>query len=322
MPNEGGELPDTSDLLADTQSLASTLYYCHENFGLQPNREHTASFIDYTDVLENRDLFLDELLATVIRYVFSMEAEQGHLEHLLSEGRPPAQAYTRLYNRAKEKFRPVALRDRREDSDSNGQHPYLVTGRGQFAELLLFNLLQHFFSAAPLIRKMTVTTSTQHERYGADAVHLRGDGSDLDLFVGEAKVYTRQSGAFRVGFKECLHDGIYHAKNIRQELASYTHDEFLAPDLRPFAQSFLDGSLPNIRLNIVCMLAYETNVSVEGSNRGECVEDMVARVRSDAESITEKTFSAVDTPLLRKTHYLLFPVNELSDLVVDFVRRM
>lgn len=54
--------------------------------------------------------------------------------------------------------------------------------QGQYGELLLFNFIQHFFKAAPLLRKMPITTNPGLERHGADAIHYLDNGDEQIFF--------------------------------------------------------------------------------------------------------------------------------------------
>ena len=74
------------------------------------------------------------------------------------KGKSEATAHASVQRRARDKFR-------------KGSGNTLLV-QGQFGELLLFHFIQKCMKAVPLLRKM-ITTSSQHERFGADAIHYK-----------------------------------------------------------------------------------------------------------------------------------------------------
>ena len=114
-----------------------------------------------------------KLLALPAKMV--LESRNAAIQELKQEGRTLGNAALTLQRRAFEKFRSSA--------DGKLLH-------GQFGELLLPNCIQRFFGAVPVLRKMPIASSRQHERFGADAIHYRPDGDKHQFYLGEAKSYT------------------------------------------------------------------------------------------------------------------------------------
>ena len=79
----------------------------------------------------------------------------------------------------------------------------MVKPQGQFGELLLLNFLQHIFRAAPLLRKMSITTNPGLERFGADAIHYRPMGKEHVFYIDESKCYETKY-RFNEAFKKSL----------------------------------------------------------------------------------------------------------------------
>ena len=44
--------------------------------------------------------------------------------------------------------------------------------------------------ATPLLRKMKIATSSEHERFGADAIHYKIQDAKNIIILGEAKTYS------------------------------------------------------------------------------------------------------------------------------------
>ncbi len=177
---------DFLGLTRNTDAFLKTMYAVRDHFSLTPEKARVATCITYADLQEMRDAFLRELTNTAITFVYSPERQQQIVSMLQKEGRDIAGAYSELLNRARKKFRKSNL-------------------QGQFSELLLSNLLQHYYRAAPLLRKMPITTNPETERNGADAIHVAREGDGYRLYLGEAKTYNRKQHSLKER-RECVQE--------------------------------------------------------------------------------------------------------------------
>lgn len=125
---------DLDRLLTRTDAFLNTLHIVRDGFGLLPAKDHIGTCINYVDLREMRSQFVEELASTIVTYVYAPDRQRKLIADLMYEGRDEASAQRRLYGLARKKFRPSSM-------------------QGQFSELLLCNLLQHFFKAVPLVRK-------------------------------------------------------------------------------------------------------------------------------------------------------------------------
>ena len=111
--------------------------------------------------------------------------------------------------------------------------------QGQFGELLLFHFIQKCMKAIPLLRKMKITTSSQHERFGADAIHYKIENEKNIIVLGEAKTYSSKY-KFNVAFEDALNSILNTYKTHRDELNLYVHEDFLDKDMDMIAEAYLD----------------------------------------------------------------------------------
>jgi len=139
-------------LLTHTEALLNHIFWFKQDLKLKPTKDHIGSAINWTDIADRKHDFLRELINTVGSWVYSKDKARRILDERMRATGDVANASTFLTTQAFSKFRPG--------------HP-----QGQFGELLLFNFIQHFFQAVPLLRKQRITTSNGHERFGADAIH-------------------------------------------------------------------------------------------------------------------------------------------------------
>ena len=152
---------DIEKRLINNDALFNNIYVVHQNFDILPcDTKHFGTSIDYQDLLELRDDFLNELYDTIVDWVFSSPRYVKLKEAALRKGKSESAASSEIQRKAQEKFRG----DRNSDK---------LLVQGQFGELLLFHYIQRFQKAVPLLRKMPIKTSSQHERFGADAIHFK-----------------------------------------------------------------------------------------------------------------------------------------------------
>jgi hypothetical protein len=291
---------NTEELLADTRAFISTMHYVEEDFGLVPKHPHIGTLINFSDVEEMRDEFVEELYSSIVRFVYS-EAKQARMrDGLVKAGRNSDAAMTKLVLRANRKFRKDDL-------------------RGQFSELLLFNLLQHHFKAAPLLRKMSITTNPKLERNGADAIHIARVGGGYRIYIGECKTYDRKSDSFVSTFKSSLLDVLQHYGEHRSELDLYVFEDFVDEELEEVARGYLSGTLKDVEVHLVCMISYGHDEVVDGAGRDELLDGVLQKIRRDTAQIKKQWIEDRIPPRLRtRVHYVIFPVFDMPDLLSRF----
>lgn len=295
------DLPDldTDALLGATESLMNQIYWVKHEFAVQPIREHTVTAIDFVDILERRHDFLRQLVLTVTSWVYNRKKVQAILdERMQAAGGDVGNAAAFLTDLARSKFRPG--------------HP-----QGQFGELLLFNFLQAFFSAVPLLRKQRITTSVGHERFGADAIHYRRAGSEHCFFLGEAKCYS-SSYQFSAAFERSLESIVQTFEGISQELDLYTYDDFIEPELAEVAARFKQNTLGSVRFELVSLIAYQETKSKNGTDEAAIKAAILRAVVERCAALAPETFQSLSQHILSRLNYIFFPVWQVEELLGVF----
>jgi hypothetical protein len=290
---------DLESLLTELDAFVGTMYAVRHHLGFQPEKEHVVTCIDYLDLQELREEFVAELVATMIPFVYS-ETRRKALLAEFAPGRSPEGAHERLRQLCLKKFRQSS-------------------SQGQFSELLLCNLLQHYFRAVPLVRKMPLTTNPNTERQGADAIHLARVDGKFRIYLGEAKTYAGKSDNLRVAFNEAVNDLVYkHYANLRNELDLYIFEPFIPPQIEAVARDFRAGKLKDAEVHLVAIVSYDFRDMIRGS-REERLKSIVSAVQTGLQTIpTSKLFSGMDTDVLPRLNFIIFPAVDLAKLVANF----
>lgn len=293
-------------LFTSTTSLINHVYWIQQDFSLIPNKEHYGTCINYVDLQEYRDEFIDELVSTISEWVYSSKAAKKILTKMMDEeNRSEQNANFKLRNIAVKKFR------------SNNSDTQVL--QGQFGELLLFNFLQHFFSAVPLLRKMPITTSSGFERFGVDAIHYNVNDNKHIFFLGESKAYI-SAYSFKNAFNTSLKSIIDSYENHRKELDLYLYDDFLDDSLIEIAKDYKNGTIRNMEIHLVCLVAYNETEKVKKQSEDQIKADIMKIIKARCNSLEKGIFSNIDNSLLSRINYIIFPIWDLENLITTFQR--
>lgn len=255
---------------------------------------------------EYRDEFIDELVSTICEWVYSSKTAKKIVNQMMvEESRSEQNANYKLRTIAQKKFRRANSND--------------VVLQGQFGELLLFNFLQHFFRAVPLLRKMPITTSVGHERFGVDAIHYKVDSNKHIFVLGESKAYISDY-KFKDAFETSIMSIVSSYGNHRKELDLYLYDDFLDESLIEIAKAYKNGTIKNAEIHLVCLVAYNETKKVKKVSEDQIKKDIMAIIKSRCESLEPEIFKNIEDGLLSRINYIIFPVWDLENLIVSFQR--
>ena len=193
--------------------------------------------------------------------------------------------------------------------------------QGQFGELLLFNLIQHYYKATPILRKQRIMTSNGHERFGADAIHYKNENDKNIFILGESKCYESKY-QFKRAFEASIQSIVKTFNELDKELNLYSYDDFIEPELEELIKKYKQGKLDNIRYELVCLIAYNENQEILG-NSEEIIKSNIKKViQNKCASINKNSFSNIEKNILARVNYIIFPIWELDRLLNDFQNKV
>lgn len=287
------------NILTHTESLLNHVYWFKQDLNLKPEKDHIGSAINWTDIGERRHDFLKELINTVASWVYSKAKAKQIIDNRLTQVEGDiANAATFMTTQAFSKFRPG--------------HP-----QGQFGELLLFNFIQFFFEAVPLLRKQRIITSVGHERFGADAIHYKKADTNNIILLGESKCY-KSDYQFKTAFEASLTSISNTFTNINKELDLYIYDDFIEPELEDVAKKYKNNTLKNVHFELVCLIAYNENKVINGTKEIEIKDSIKAIIEERCSSLDSTCFNVVDGRVLSRINYVIFPIWNFDKLLEEF----
>ncbi len=288
-----------SHLLSNTDSLMNQMFWFQQTIGKPRAASHRGVAIKYVDLKSMQKSFIREMKSTAMNWVYSKRKyNQLFLDELSKRGGDAMNTQSYLQQVADQKFRKGCP-------------------QGQFGELLLFNFIQHFFSAPPLLRKMQLTTNPAVERHGADAIHYQESG-DVRLFVlGESKCYESKY-KFNSALKASIESIMTSFNNIEDELILYQLDDFIDPELQQVATDLKDGNLSGVRFELVCMVAYEENKDIDASSEQEIKENIERCIVERWAGVADDVYDGIRNSVIDRINYVVFPVWGLEALLSEF----
>lgn len=299
------EEKDILKRLVENEALFRNIHVITQNYDIIPkDNKHIGAYIEFQDIRELREDFLEELIDSIVDWIYSSDKFVALKQKAMDKGKSEAAATQEVGRKARQKFR----------ADHNTDKLLI---QGQFGELLLFHFIQRFMKATPLLRKMKIATSSEHERFGADAIHYKiQDGKNI-IILGEAKTYSSKY-KFAKAFEDAINSIVNTYKEHRRELNFYVHEDFLDNDMNEVAEDYLNNELKNVEVHLVSIITYNENRKRKLENE--------SNIRKQIEKIIADRYHAFDNskidieknPILKRITYIVFPVWDLKGLVQEF----
>ena len=299
---------DIKKRLINNNALFKDLHIIKQKFDILPDKkEHYGVSIAYQDIQELREDFIDDLLDTVVEWVYSSEKYKELVKKEIAGGKSEATASSTIQRKARKKFR--------KGNDQN------LLVQGQFGELLLFHFIQKCMGAVPLLRKMKITTSSQHERFGADAIHYKIEENKNIIILGEAKTYSSKYG-FNKAFEDAVTSILNTYKTHRNELKLYVHEDFLDQEMDDIAEAYLQKELKNIEIHLVCIVVYHETERLKQTEETSIKKEIEKIIEDRYSNFDNKKIPIEDNYILNRITYIVFPVWKLDELLKVFQREL
>lgn len=299
------EEKDILKRLIKNDALFKKVHIITQRYDILPNsNDHIGAYIEYQDIDELRDDFLEELVDSIVDWIYSAERFADLKKKSMGKGKSEAAASQEVGRMARDKFR------------SNHNDDKLLI-QGQLGELLLFQFIQHCMHAVPILRKMTIATSKDHERFGADAIHYKIENSKHVIILGEAKTYTSKY-KFNEAFKDALDSIINTYNNRRKELKLYVHEDFLDDELNRVVEDYLNNELNPVEVHLVSIITYNEVSTIDKTSEGAIKAQIEKIIEDKYKNFDKSKIDIANNPILTRITYIVFPVWDLKDLAERF----
>lgn len=291
--------------LVKNDSLFRKIHIVTQKYDILPmDRDHFGAYIEYQDIHELRTDFLEELIDSIVDWIYSLEKFDELKKKAMDKGKSEAAASMEIGRKAKMKFR------------ANHASKNLLI-QGQLGELLLFHFIQRCLQAVPLLRKMKITTSSAHERFGADAIHYKVENGKNILVLGEAKTYTSES-KFTTAFEEAIKSILNTYDNHRKEMTLYVHEDFLDTEMNQIAEAYINNTLEAVEVHLVAVVIYNEKEELVYNDENGIRAQIEKLIENSYKKFDNKKIKIDDNPILKRITYIIFPVWNLQELTESF----
>lgn len=299
------EEKDILKRLIKNDSLFNMIGISVQQYDILPNnKEHIGAYIEYQDIQELRDEFVEELSDTIVDWIYSSDKYEEIKKKLVNSGKSEAAASQYIGRKAKNKFR----------ANKNSEN---VLIQGQMGELLLYHFIQKCMKAVPLLRKMNIATSSDHERFGADAIHFKIENDKNIIILGEAKTYTSKY-KFNEAFSDAL-DSILNTYNKhRLELGLYIHEDFLDGEMNVVAEKYLNNTLKSVEIQLVSIVTYNELSKIDKIDENTIRNNIKKIIEDRYRNYDKNKIDMRKNPILSRITYIVFPVWDLKELAEKF----
>lgn len=297
------------DKLIDNKSLFNNIHVITQKFDILPDdKEHLGASIEYQDLFELRQEFLDELYDTIVDWVYSSQKYEKLKKEFIRKGKSESAAVSEIQRKARNTFR-----------GNKNTEELLI--QGQLGELLLFHFIQRYKQAVPILRKMKITTSSKHERFGADAIHFKYENNKPIIILGEAKTYS-SNYKFNAAFEDAIESILSTYKSHREEIYSYVHEDFLDDDMNNIAELYIENKLPNVEVHLVSIIVYNETKKINGANETEIKKSIDQIIAQRYAKFDKSKINITENAILGRITYIVFPVWGLDELAEQFQKKI
>lgn len=291
--------------LINNDSLFRHIHVIKQKFDILPeSNEHIGASIEYQDFSELRDGFLNELIYTMIDWVYCSEKYEELKQKIINNGKTEAAACSEMQRKVYKQFR----------RDENGQ---LLFAQGQIGELLLFHFIQKYLGAVPLLRKEQIVKNPNDDSICVDAIHYKNENDKNIIILGEAKSFTSVYN-FNDAFTEAIESILYAYSRHREELALYIHEDFLDKEMDLVAESYLNNTMKKIEVRLVAIVIYNETQKLSITNEDDIKSQIDSIINDRYNQFDNKNIPMEGNPILNRITYILFPIWKIEELAKDF----
>ena len=164
---------------------------------------------------------------------------------------------------------------------------------------------------------MRITTSKNHERFGADAIHFKIENDKPIIILGEAKTYTSKY-KFNDAFEDAIDSIITTYTSHRKELNLYVHEDFLDDMMNDVAEKYLNNTLENVEVHLVSIIVYNETNKLNITSQEEIRRQIIKIIEERYKGFDKSKIDIEKHPILRRITYIVMPVWKLDELAKEF----
>lgn len=290
--------------LINNDALFNNIHVIQQKFDIIPvDKEHLGASINYEDIEELREDFLQELVDTIVDWVYSSEKYQKLKQKSIDKGKSEIAANSEICNKVRRQFRKCVNEN--------------ITAQGRIAELLLFHFIQRYLGASPLLRKENILNSRNNDSTLANVIHYKMEKNENIIVLGEAKSFSSKY-EFEDVFLKAIDSILNTYKNHRKEIELYIHEDFLDNDMNLIAEAYINKSLKKTKIHLVDFIMYNETQKLSITDEDDIKNQINTIIKERYSKFKNENIDIENNPILSRITYVLFPVWEIENLAELF----
>jgi hypothetical protein len=253
------------------------------------------------------DLLVETLFSYFTHYCFS--AQKRDLDSSLEESEKE-RIRNKLLLEAKNLFR--------EWDEKSGE-----STTGELGEMILWLFMEVLLKAPQVVAKMDLKTNPNLEVFGSDGIHIKIDEEILNIFFGEAKLYSDIYKALDSTFESIE---AFHNKKISKHEYNLvtTHFKYLKDSHKDKIYKFITEQIDadEVKINHACLIGYdwEEYKKLDTSDRNQFILDFSNTYASDTTRLTKLIQSRFDKFSKKEFNFEVFfiPFKSVQEIRTAF----
>ncbi|MEK6985193.1 MAG: DUF1837 domain-containing protein [Candidatus Thermoplasmatota archaeon] len=192
--------------------------------------------------------------------------------------------------------------------------------RGEWGELLLHVAIRQVYNTTPAVSRIFFKDAANDTVKGFDCVHALRVGSDLDLWLGEAKLYENGSAAVAAAAKSVKEhlEGEYLKKEFVAIGRKLSPQDSLSAELQVLLNknTSLDMLLP--RIVVPVLIAHDSETTAKHSQSNEAYrQEIIAECRKHRDEFVSAT-----PGVKLRVHVIIVPLSTKKALLDELDGRL
>jgi len=107
---------------------------------------------------------------------------------------------------------------------------------------------------------------------------------------------------------------------LNDEIDLYIYEDFLEPELEQVARAYKNGTLKNVEIHLVCLIAYNETKDFKRVSQDQIKAEILSTISERCKTLKTDTydvFNGNDT-MLARMNYIIFPFWEMKHLIGEF----
>lgn len=207
-----------------------------------------------------------------------------------------------------------------------------ISKGSEIAEIVLYGIMEHYYSALPVVPKIFYKQNAQDNAKGADSVHLVIEGDDdFSLWFGEAKFYNSIEDARLPSIVQSVYNSLDTAKLKKEnsiitnveDIGSLINNEVLLDKIRNALSNRASIDILKPKIHVPILLLHECQITKGMNSADQSQHDCIKKYHVErAEAYFKSQINKLSSIHMYDEitfHLVIFPIPYKEKIVNKFI---